>query len=192
MNFLRNSLTQVLAFQATQSHKPLRKWKIFKGDIVSVISGPEKGKTGKILRVFRQDETVLVHGVNWVKKTSPITTNKYVKGEEYEEHVPIASHKVNLYDPVARKPSRTSIGYLENGDMVRICKKSGAIIPKPDNKPKSYFERNKFKKVGPLDTLADKAHERTYHGEDFEKIQEDFSQYIQEKQAVEELLVFKK
>ena len=174
-----------------KQQKPLRKWRIFSGDTVCVINGHEKGKVGKILRVNRSEETVLVEGVNVEITKATYDTEEYTRGEDIVDHKPIHASKVNLVDPETKKPTRVSIGYLEDGTMVRIAKKSGAIIEKPNKDHLKYVNRHKSKVDGPLDTPAIMAHEITYKGEDLASIRADFDQYIREKERVESLLVFR-
>ena len=179
-----------MRFFANQQ-KPLRKWRIFSGDTVCVIAGHEKGKFGKILKVNRKAETVLVEGVNVEITKAKYDTDDYTKGEDIVDHKPIHVSKVNLVDPETKKPTRVSIGYLEDGTMVRITKKSGSIIEIPNRDHLTYANRHKSKVDGPLDTTADLAHEITYIGEDLATIKAEFDQYIREKERIENLLVFK-
>lgn len=95
--------------------------KIKKGDLVLVISGKWKGKTGKVLRAFPKEKKVLVEGVNLVKKHLR-RKREGEKGEIVEIPKPIFVSKVKLICPECKKPTR--IGYLvEEGKKWRICKK---------------------------------------------------------------------
>ena len=71
-----------------------------------------------------------------------------------------------------------------------MSKKTGAIIPKPDRSHLTYFQRNKDKNPGPLDTKPELVLKKTYEGEDFMKIEYDFWQYIRLKEEKEKLFVF--
>lgn len=100
--------------------------KIKKGDKVIVVTGKDKGKTGKVLRSLPSQEKVIVEGVNILKKNIKASSaNK--KGEIIEKTMPIHVSNVMFIDPKENKPSR--IGYLiEDGKKFRISKKSGQKI----------------------------------------------------------------
>ena len=97
---------------------------------------------------------------------------------------------VALIDPNLNVPTRIKIGYLEDGQKVRVSKKSGAIIPKPDRSHLTYLQRTKDTKPGPLDTPKEAVLNKTYTGEDFMQVYRDFDNYLQEKAALEDKLVF--
>ena len=88
-------------------------------------------------------------------------------------------------------PSRISYGYLEDGTKVRISKKSGAVIPKPERTDLKFINRTKDKEQGDCDTNPEHVLEKTYKGEDFVKVFNEFSEYIRMKEDKEKLLVFK-
>lgn len=112
------------------------------GDTVVVIAGGDqfttdkKGiktrKTGRVLKVNRKDNTVIVEGVNIVKKHErPKTQND--KGGIVEKPAPIHVSNVAILDPKDNVPTR--VGYrFENGVKVRFAKKSGSALDKPAKK----------------------------------------------------------
>ena len=96
------------------------------GDTVCVISGKDKGKTGKVVKVFPKKGKVVVEGVNVVKKhlkPSPVNT----QGGVVEKAAAIFSSKVMLFDEKAGKPTRVKYE-VRDGKKVRVSKKSGEII----------------------------------------------------------------
>lgn len=100
--------------------------KIKKNDNVIVLTGKDKGKSGKVVRVFPNDNKVIVEKVNLVKKNfrNKITGDK---GEIIEKEMPIEVSNVAILDPKDKKPTR--IGYKMEGDKkVRIAKRSGSKI----------------------------------------------------------------
>lgn len=113
--------------------------KIKTGDTVVVIAGGDqfttdkKGvktrKTGRVLKVNSEKETVIVEGVNLVKKHErPKSAND--KGGIIEKAAPIHVSNVAIADPKTGEP--TKVGYrIENGVKVRFAKKSGSLIDKP-------------------------------------------------------------
>jgi len=103
------------------------KIKLKKGDIVQVLAGKYKGKTGKVVATHPQDNKVTVEGINIVKKH--VKPNKaYPQGGIIEMTKPIWVNKVAVVDPTSKKPTR--IGYkLDNeGNKTRVYKSSGKEI----------------------------------------------------------------
>jgi len=99
--------------------------KIHTGDTVKVLSGKDRGKTGKVGRVFSMSNQVLVAGVNMVKKHVKPTRGQ--EGGIIEKLLPIAVSNVMLLCPQCGEPTR--IGYKFEGERKqRFCKKCGAVI----------------------------------------------------------------
>ncbi len=90
-----------------------------------------------------------------------------------------------------RKGTRINYAFLEDGSKVRIAKKSGALIPKPDRSDLKYMNRTKKKEAGTNDTKPEDVLEKTYKGEDFLRVRAEFDEYIRMKEEKEGLLVFK-
>jgi large subunit ribosomal protein L24 len=93
-----------------------------KGDKVVVIAGSSKGKEGTIQKVFKDENKVLVEGVNMVKKH--LKPNGEAAGSIIEVEAPIHASNVMMLDPKTKKPTR--IGHTTNkaGKKVRFAKKS--------------------------------------------------------------------
>ena len=106
-----------------------------------------------------------------------------------KEH-PIHVSNVSLIDPELKVPTRIRYGYLEDGTRVRVSRKSGAVIEKPDRSALTYTNRTKDFKPGPLDTPPAAVLKKTYEGEDFFEVYTEFDNYLQEKEALEANLVF--
>jgi len=103
-----------------------KKFKLKKGDDVVVVSGRDKGKTGSILRVLREDDRVLVDGVNMVKRhTRPSQTQP---GGIVTKEAPIHISNVALADPKDGSATRVGYKFLEDGRKVRFAKQSGEVI----------------------------------------------------------------
>jgi large subunit ribosomal protein L24 len=96
------------------------------GDTVYVISGKDKGKTGKIVKVFPKKGKVIVEGVNVVTKhLKPTQMNP--QGGVVTKPAAIFSSKVMVYDEKAGKPTR--VGYkVVDGKKVRYSKVSGEVL----------------------------------------------------------------
>ena len=102
------------------------KFKIRKGDIVSVIAGKDKGKQGKVLEMLVDDHRVRVEGINRVKRhTKP--NNKNPQGGIFEKEAPIHISNVMLLDSKSGKPARVRVVRKEKGS-VRVFKKSGSEL----------------------------------------------------------------
>ena len=97
------------------------------GDTVYVIAGKEKGKTGKVIRVLREKNKVLVEKLNIVKRHSR-PSQKNPSGGIIEKEAPIHISNVMLYDSTARHPVRVGHRVIASGEKVRYSKKSGEEI----------------------------------------------------------------
>jgi large subunit ribosomal protein L24 len=98
-------------------------------DTVIVISGKDKGKTGKILRVEPRRDRVYVEGVNIVKRhqrPNPARPNAQVGVIEREGPVHISN--VALVDPKDHKPTRVGTRRTEQGTRQRVTKRSGTEL----------------------------------------------------------------
>jgi len=99
--------------------------RVKKGDRVIVTSGKDKGKRGEVLRVYTDDERVLVSGVNVVKRHQRQSTR--VQGGIISKESPVHLSKIAHIDPKSDEPTR--IGFkMVDGRMVRFAKKSGEMI----------------------------------------------------------------
>ncbi len=101
--------------------------KIKKNDIVTVITGKDKGKSGKVLKVFTKDNRVIIEKVNFVKKhTKP--SQKVQQGGILEKEAPIYVSKVMLICNKCGKRTKVKYGRLAEGKSVRVCKKCNEMI----------------------------------------------------------------
>lgn len=105
----------------------LRKSRIRKGDTVVVISGRERGKSGKVLSVDLAAGKVIVEKLNIIKRhTKP--SQKAKQGGILEREAPIAISNVMFFCPVTQKPTRVGVRRLEDGRRVRFSKKSNETV----------------------------------------------------------------
>ncbi len=99
--------------------------KIKKNDTVLVITGKDKGKTGKVLRTIPEKNKIVVEGVNIQAKHEKARQD--IPAQIVKVEGPIDASNVLYYDKKAGKGTR--IGYkLENGKKVRVSKASGQVI----------------------------------------------------------------
>jgi large subunit ribosomal protein L24 len=105
--------------------------RIRKGDNVIVISGKDKGKTGKVARVLVEEDRVVVEGINLVKRhTRPTPRNP--SGGIVEREQPIAACKVMPVDPKTGKGTRVRFKAVDGTTgpkKIRIAAKSGEELP---------------------------------------------------------------
>jgi large subunit ribosomal protein L24 len=102
---------------------------IAKGDIVEVIAGDDAGKRGKVLKVFRDKNRVIVEKVNFIKRhTKP--TQKNPTGGILEKEAPIHVSNVMLIDPNNGERTRVGFKRLADGRSERVSRKSGEMIPR--------------------------------------------------------------
>jgi large subunit ribosomal protein L24 len=102
--------------------------RILRGDTVVITAGKDKGKKGKIMRVLREENRVLVEGVNLVKRHQR-PTPRNPSGGIIEREQPISASNVMPVDPKTGKGTRVRIKVLESGKKVRIAVKSGEELP---------------------------------------------------------------
>jgi large subunit ribosomal protein L24 len=106
--------------------------KIRKDDMVKIISGKSKGRTGRVLRVDKQNQRVYVEGANMVKRHQrPRTLRDTQRGGEVggviEKEGPIHISNVMLLDPKSGDPTRVRI-QRQDGRRTRIAVRSGETI----------------------------------------------------------------
>ncbi|OGI20181.1 MAG: 50S ribosomal protein L24 [Candidatus Melainabacteria bacterium RIFCSPHIGHO2_02_FULL_34_12] len=115
------------AFVKEGATNPKSKLKIKRGDTVMVISGAEKGKSGKIIAAFPKEGKVIVEGINIIKKHQK-AKGMGRPGEIIEKEAPIFASKVMYFDSGKKKPTRIGYKFLKDGKKVRISKVSGEQI----------------------------------------------------------------
>ena len=102
---------------------------VVKGDTVRVMRGEDKGKTGKVLRVFLKKGRVTVEGVNIVKRHRKATRPDQQSGI-IEMPAPVHLSNVMLLDPKTGEPTRVRARIDTDGTKERVSAKSGDAIPR--------------------------------------------------------------
>jgi large subunit ribosomal protein L24 len=100
---------------------------IKKNDTVKVITGDEKGKTGRVIAIQKEKNRVLVERLNMIKKHMKPNKNQ-TQGGIIEKEGPIQMSNVMLVCSKCSKPTRINHNILENGKKIRVCKKCGEVI----------------------------------------------------------------
>ncbi|MCG8430297.1 MAG: 50S ribosomal protein L24 [Candidatus Omnitrophica bacterium] len=102
-------------------------FKIRKGDQVQVIKGKDRGKKGKVLRLFPETNRVLVEGLNKVKKHKRQTRQEQAGGI-IDIEVPIRFENVMIICKSCNKPTRVGISKLKDSSKARMCRKCKETI----------------------------------------------------------------
>ena len=105
----------------------MSKLHIKKDDTVIVLTGSDKGKTGKVLKVLVKEERAVVEGINIVSKSAKPSA-KYPQGGIVKQEAPIHISNLALVDPKTGEPTRVAIKKTDDGKKVRVAKKSGEEI----------------------------------------------------------------
>ena len=105
----------------------MSKLHIKKGDTVYVNTGKDKGKTGKVIKVFVEEQRAIVEGLNIVSKNQKPNA-KNPQGGIIKMEDPIHISNLNVVDPKTGKPTRIGRRLNEEGKLVRYAKKSGEEI----------------------------------------------------------------
>ena len=100
---------------------------IRKGDTVRVVTGDDRGTTGRVLRVIPDRNKLVVEGVNRVyKHVKPNRRNP--QGGRLSKEMPINISKVQLIDPQTNRPTRIGVRFLADGSKERYAKRSGVSL----------------------------------------------------------------
>jgi large subunit ribosomal protein L24 len=101
--------------------------KIKKGDDVIVRTGKDKGKSGRVTKILKDDK-VLVEGINQVKKNQKPNPNAGVAGGIIVKDMPINISNIGLYNPETKKADRVGFKFLEDGKKVRYFKSTNEVV----------------------------------------------------------------
>ena len=105
------------------------KLRIKSDDQVIVISGKDKGKTGRVLRVDRKGDRVFVEGLNMIKRHQrPLPGRPNMQVGVIEREGPIHVSNVAIFDPKDKKPTRIGVTRNAEGRRVRVTRRSGAEL----------------------------------------------------------------
>ncbi len=101
--------------------------KIKLDDQVELIAGKDKGRVGKVIRVMRDTDRVVVEKINMIKRhTKPNQVNQ--QGGIIDKEAPVHVSNVMLICPKCSKTSRIGKKFLDDGAKVRVCKKCGESV----------------------------------------------------------------
>ena len=100
---------------------------IKKNDTVILLSGDEKGKSGRVLDILSSKDRVIIERLNMIKRHMK-PSKQYAQGGIIEKEAPVYMSKVMLVCPKCSKPTRIGNTILENGKKIRSCKKCGEVV----------------------------------------------------------------
>ncbi|GFM34331.1 50S ribosomal protein L24 [Desulfovibrio subterraneus] len=106
----------------------MKQYRVHKDDKVMVVSGKDKGKIGKILKILRKKDRVLVEQVNVVKRHTKANPYQQQPGGIVEKEMPIHVSNVMVMCDACASPTKVGYRYTEDGKKVRFCKKCNEII----------------------------------------------------------------
>jgi len=101
---------------------------IKKNDTVYVLSGKDSGKTGKVLRVFLEDNKAIVEGINFIQKHTRPNPQKNVKGGILPKESPINVSNLMIVCGNCNKRARIGVNVAQDGKKTRVCKKCGEML----------------------------------------------------------------
>lgn len=103
------------------------KYRIKKNDVVQVIAGKDKGKSGKVMRVIPKKDRAIVEKINMVKRHMK-PSQQTRQGGILEKEAPIAVSNLMLVCSKCTDPTRVGYKILDDDRKVRFCKKCGEVI----------------------------------------------------------------
>jgi large subunit ribosomal protein L24 len=103
---------------------------IRRNDNVVVITGKDRGKRGRVLKVDPAKNRLVVEGVNFIKRHTKPNPQRQIKGGVVEREASLHASNVQLVCPECDKPTRLGRKVLGDGRKVRICRKCEGVVDK--------------------------------------------------------------
>lgn len=104
------------------------KFHVKSGDKVAVMTGKDKNKTGKIVKIDTKNNGAIVEGLNVIKRHTRARSNQ--PGSVVEKEALIQISNIMLFCEKCSKPVKAKSSLLEDGKKVRVCKKCGESFDK--------------------------------------------------------------
>jgi large subunit ribosomal protein L24 len=101
---------------------------IKKNDMVYVLTGKDRGKTGKVLKVFLDKNRAVVEGLNNIQKHTRPNPQKNIKGGILPKESPIQISNLMVVCKRCNKHSRVGFNFMQDGRKVRICKNCNELL----------------------------------------------------------------
>ncbi len=106
----------------------MNKVHIKKNDQVHVMSGRDRGKTGKVLKVFPDKQRAIVEGLNFVQKHTRPNPQKNIKGGILPKEASIHLSNLMVVCKRCNKHARMGFSILQDGRKARVCKKCNELL----------------------------------------------------------------
>ena len=106
----------------------MKKPKLRKNDLVVVVTGRDRGRQGKVLKVLPTAERVIVERVNMIKRHVRPNPSKNIAGGISEKEAPIHISNVKLICRLCQKPARVGFRVRSDGVKVRVCRLCGEDV----------------------------------------------------------------
>ena len=103
---------------------------IRKNDNVLVITGKDRGKRGRVLKVIPTSNRLIVEGVNMIKRHTKPNPGRQIQGGVIEREAPLQASNVQVVCPECGKATRIGRKILGDGRKVRICRKCEGVVDK--------------------------------------------------------------
>jgi large subunit ribosomal protein L24 len=103
---------------------------IRRNDNVVVITGKDRGKRGRVLKVVPSTNRLVVEGVNFIKRHTKPNPQRQIKGGVVEREASVHASNVQLVCPECGKPTRLGRKILNDGRKVRVCRKCEGVVDK--------------------------------------------------------------
>ena len=101
-----------------------------RNDNVIVITGKDRGKRGRVLKVLPETNRLVVEGVNMIKRHMKPNPNRNVQGGVVSREAALHASNVQIVCPECGKPTRIGRRILGDGRKVRICRKCEGVVDK--------------------------------------------------------------
>jgi large subunit ribosomal protein L24 len=103
---------------------------IRRNDNVVVITGKDRGKRGRVLKVLPEKNRLVVEGVNIIKRHTKPNPQRQIKGGLVEREAALHASNVQVVCPECGKPTRLGKKILGDGRKVRVCRKCEGVVDK--------------------------------------------------------------
>ncbi|GAU96799.1 hypothetical protein RvY_08187 [Ramazzottius varieornatus] len=159
---LENSVNRKIGPHNRLVHVPLPEFHVYRGDMVQILIGRDKGKRGEVVQTVKERNWCFVGGKNLKYETY----GKFegMPGKVVAKEMPLdVATEVALIDPVDNSATEIEWRYTEQGERVRVSKRTGRIIPKPMVAQETYeFKSRATYRDEPKDTLKKEVTEVTF------------------------------
>jgi len=106
----------------------MHKMHVKKNDLVYVMAGKDRGKTGKVLKVFVDKNRAIVEGINFINRHTRANPQRNIKGGILPKESPIHLSNLMVVCKRCNKHARVSRSLIQDGRKVRVCKNCNELL----------------------------------------------------------------